>query len=130
MDSPDGGEPRPRLRDGQLAWLVVRARFAKEDRRSAAGIARRFFARVRRRALIREQVAAMRIRTSGRTGMPDVQIGDIEVAGSDSPRLANLSIAVDEVARRLSDAERAALRRDGTLPGWFVPEVRKVARTL
>jgi hypothetical protein len=130
MGSPDGDAPPPRLRDGQLAWLVVRAQFAKNDRRSAAGITRRFFARVRRRAMIREQVAAMRLRTAGRSGLPDIQIGDLNLAAAESPRMANLSIAVDEVARRLSDGERVALRRDGALPEWFVPEVRKIARTL
>jgi len=120
----------PKLRDGQLAWLAVREKLVRQDRRSMSGLTRRFYEKLRRRAAVREQVAAMRIRTSGRSGMPDLKIGDLEVTGSQSQRLANLSVAVDEVTRKLSETERLALRRDGSLPDWFLPEVRQVAKTI
>jgi hypothetical protein len=38
------------------------------------------------------------------------------------------SLAVDEVAARLTDAERTTLRATGRVPDWFLDEVKATAR--
>jgi len=45
-------------------------------------------------------------------------------------RMAVYSLAVEHVAGFLDDAERAALRADGTVPGWFLSEVERAARAV
>ncbi|GIG62366.1 hypothetical protein Lfu02_67380 [Longispora fulva] len=40
-----------------------------------------------------------------------------------SAKMMDYGLAVDDVARDLTPAERAELRRTGMLPGWFVESV-------
>lgn len=44
-----------------------------------------------------------------------------------SARMVAYAFACEQVATGLSADERAALRADGSLPSWFLPEVRRVA---
>jgi hypothetical protein len=110
-----------RLRDEQLAWLAVRDGLLRHDRRRITSRVGAFLDRRNRRAA-RERVTG---------GPPDQRddsgLGDIEVVPS-STYMIRSSLAVDEVSRRLSDAERATLRTTGAVPDWFLPEVTKVAR--
>ena len=43
-----------------------------------------------------------------------------------SERMAAYVFACDRVVERLSADERQALREHGSLPGWFLPEVRRL----
>jgi hypothetical protein len=110
-----------RLRDEQLAWLAVRDGLMRHDRRRIRSRISAFLDRRNRRAA-RERV------TGRRAGQRDDSgLGDVEVVPS-STYMIRSSLAVDEVSRRLSDAERATLRTTGAVPEWFLPEVTEVAR--
>lgn len=45
-------------------------------------------------------------------------------------RMTAYVLACDRVAESLSAEERQALRAEGALPDWFLPEVKRVARQI
>jgi hypothetical protein len=124
--------PQPRLRDERLAWLAVRDELARSERRTPSGILTGLFGG-RRRAKSRDQVISMRARArSGSAEKPggSVLSGDIDIPPSTSKYMMRYSLAVDEVAGRLSREERVELRRTGRVPDWFLPAVRSAARKI
>ena len=40
------------------------------------------------------------------------------------------SVAVDELSRRLTDAERVELRANAVLPEWFLPAAHEAVKTI
>ncbi|MEV6525850.1 hypothetical protein AB0M43_28290 [Longispora sp. NPDC051575] len=88
-----------RLTDERLAWLAMRDHCAQKSRRT--GIMG-FLSRI--------QFA-----------------GDDDTAHTDrrSEKMQDYGLAVDDVARDLTPAERVALRETGLLPGWFTDAVEK-----
>lgn len=94
----------PRLRDERLAWLALEPRLRRRSTRprlrDALGL-----------------IATIGLLSHRRRRHP-------------AARMEAYSVAVDHVTGFLTDAERATLRRDNTLPGWFVGEVERGSRAV
>jgi hypothetical protein len=85
----------------------------------------------RSRAGARNAVSQMRVRSASRLGMEPPK-PDFEnlIPKPVSRNMVLYSLAVDELTKRLSDTERAALRADQVVPDWFIPAVYKTARKI
>ena len=110
-----------RLRDERLAWLAVRDELVRAERRRIRSRIAAFLGG-RNLAAARERIAGPRGRSRR-----EQAVGDVEVPMS-STYMVRSSLAVEEVAGRLSDRERATLRATGQVPDWFLGEVKATAR--
>jgi hypothetical protein len=98
----------PKLRDERLCWLAVRDELARSAARSPANALIGVLGMIRLRvAKAGEETAGERVR---------------------SRSMMRYAVAVDELSRRLTDAERAVLRATGEVPDWFLGEVRHRSR--
>lgn len=118
----------PRLRDETLAWLAVRDRLERRSRRTVYGLLVRIFGG-RGRTAAREAVTSLRVRNVSRLGIepPRPELGNL-VPKPASPHMVRYSLAVDEVAHRLTEDERRELRANGAVPDWFLPAVYKASK--
>jgi hypothetical protein len=98
---PVSGE---RLSDERLCWLAVRDQLW---RGSDASTARTGFGEI--------------VTSIGRLFHRILMPG--EAADMRSDRMARMSLVVDDLAARLSPAERQVLRETGAAPDWFLPTV-------
>jgi len=93
-----------RVRDERLAWLAVQPTLRRRSRRSTP-------------LTLLATALTLGMSVHRRRRRP-------------TERMAVYSVAVDHVAGFLDDAERAALRADGTVPRWFLSEVERAARAV
>ena len=120
----------PRMRDETLAWLAVQERLKRRSNRTLSGIVMRIFGG-RNRAAAREAVSSMRVRTAKRVGMQPPRFDHENLIPKlVSPHMVRYSIAVDELAKTLSETERLRLRSEGEVPDWFLPAVYKAAKSI
>src|SRR5262245_15487566 len=116
-----GGVVSARLRDERLAWLAVRDELVRTERRRIRSRIAAFLGG-RNLAAARERIAGPRGRARR-----EQAVGDVEVPLS-STYMVRSSLAVEEVAGRLSEQERATLRATGQVPDWFLGAVKATAR--
>jgi hypothetical protein len=118
------------MRDETLAWLAVRDELQRRSNRTVSAIIIRIFGG-RGRAAAREAVTGMRVRSSNRIGMePPRHDFENQIPKLVSPHMVRYSLAVDEQAKKLTDAERVRLRSAGEVPEWFLPAVYAAAKNI
>jgi len=107
----------PQLTDERLAWLAVRGDLKNLSQPNPV---LHFFLRVGR------------ARSAGRSVYNSKgAYGQInQDADFTSRKMRTYAVAVDELSRRLTKDERAALRASGKVPDWFMPAVIEAAKTI
>lgn len=105
----------PDLTDERLAWLAVRDELRKRSRRGLGQL------------LLRLGGA---LPSSSTMSYSNWVSDPVSAREHRNARMIRYSIAVDALVAHLSEDERAILRRDGTLPDWFLPRVLQDAKTV
>lgn len=118
----------PRMRDETLAWLAVKDQLERRSNRTFLSIVTRVFGG-RSRAAARDAISSMRVRTTSRPGMVAPKFDHENLIPKlVSPHMVRYSLVVDELAKKLTAAERVELRSKGEVPDWFLPAVYKAAK--
>jgi hypothetical protein len=118
------------MRDETLAWLAVHDQLRRRSKRTFSGIVMSIFGG-RGRAAARDAVTSLRVRTTSRPGMePPPTNYEQLIPRPVSAHMVRYSLAVDELAKKLTEAERFTLRATGEVPDWFVPEVYRCAKKM